>query len=236
MTIVLRRCAITMRVRVHPVHALRDDRLRAVVEGAGRLVEEDDLRPVDERARDQQPLPLAARERAAALGDDGVHPHRHLLDVLGEPGHRRRLPRVVHACARWSRRCCGRCRSAARGSPAARRRAAGGPRARRASTGPGRRSRRRRSAGRSNPSSRRSSVDLPQPEAPTKATNSPGLIVNETSLMTHGPVGRVAEAEVRDGDLAARACPGDAFDLVGLGQRLEDRLQPLEGRHRLRAG
>src|SRR5260221_7187266 len=54
------------------LHALLDDALALVIERARRLVENEDARIGDERARDRQPLLLAAREAAAALADDRV--------------------------------------------------------------------------------------------------------------------------------------------------------------------
>ncbi len=69
--------------------------LGAVVEGAGRLVEEEDLRLVDDGAGDHQALALAAGQRAAAFRDVGVHAHRHVADVLGQARLLGRLPGVL---------------------------------------------------------------------------------------------------------------------------------------------
>ena len=52
--------------RAHDVTLLRR------IEAGGRLVEDQDRRAADERAGERDPLPLAARERAPALGQDGV--------------------------------------------------------------------------------------------------------------------------------------------------------------------
>src|SRR5207244_11404225 len=46
---------------------VQDDRLAAHVDGAGRLVEEEDGGVLQERARERDPLPLSAREAHAAL-------------------------------------------------------------------------------------------------------------------------------------------------------------------------
>ena len=81
--------------RLQFFEALAHHRLRAVVERARRLVEKEDARPVDDRARNHQSLPLSARQGPAALADDGVHSHRHRLDVVREAGHARCLPRLV---------------------------------------------------------------------------------------------------------------------------------------------
>ena len=58
------------------------------VEADGRLVEQDEVRPVDERARDQQPAPHAARE----LVDARVAPVDQVRDL--ERALDRRVPLV----------------------------------------------------------------------------------------------------------------------------------------------
>ncbi len=96
-----RRCAMMMTVRPlrDPLHVLLDDALALVVERARRLVEDQDARIGDEGAGDGDALALAARQRAAALADDGVVAFRQLEDEVvraGELGggddalHRRR--------------------------------------------------------------------------------------------------------------------------------------------------
>ena len=56
------------------------------VEGAGRLVEHDDFRPDNQRARDRDPLPLAAREFVGVSVQERLDPaalHQpHLLETL----------------------------------------------------------------------------------------------------------------------------------------------------------
>ena len=47
-----------------------DQRLVVRVERAGRFVEDQDARILEQHARDRQPLALAARELVAALADD----------------------------------------------------------------------------------------------------------------------------------------------------------------------
>ena len=88
------RCAMTMTGHVEIAERGADDRLRLVVERAGRLVEQQDARAARDGARDHDPLPLAAGQRVDAFGDHGVHAHRHRLDVVVETGEPRRLPGV----------------------------------------------------------------------------------------------------------------------------------------------
>ena len=63
----------------------RPTRIRASVrrvDGGGRVVEDEDPRVDGERARDRQPLALAARERDPALADHGVVAVGQLLHEL----------------------------------------------------------------------------------------------------------------------------------------------------------
>ncbi len=65
-----------------------DPRLGGRVDGGGCVVEDEHARVDRERTRDRDPLALAARERDAALADDGVVALRQPLDELvrlGEP-------------------------------------------------------------------------------------------------------------------------------------------------------
>jgi len=78
------------------VQGLGDLLLGHVVEGAGRLIQDQDLRFGGDRAGDQDPLFLTAGDSALALGDDRVHAHGHVPDVLGDPGDLSRLPGGVH--------------------------------------------------------------------------------------------------------------------------------------------
>ena len=72
--IVESRCAITIAVR--PASRRRrarlDPRLGVQVDARGRLVEDQDARVGDQRARERDELPLAGRELRAALADLGV--------------------------------------------------------------------------------------------------------------------------------------------------------------------
>ena len=54
------------------VQAVLDQRLALAVEARGRLVEDEDARVGEDRARDRDALALAARELHAALADDRV--------------------------------------------------------------------------------------------------------------------------------------------------------------------
>ena len=152
-----------------PVHLAAGQR----VERAERLVEQQDARVADERAREGDALALAAREHG-----------RPVVGAVGEPDvverRRRRLAPAV-GCGR-----CRRCRS-----PAARE-AAGHP-----GTAAGRSAAAPRpvrspttilpSVARSRPAISRRSVVLPQPERPTIATNSPAGMV-EIDAREHAPV------------------------------------------------
>ena len=83
-TIVDSRCAITS-VVFECADALQrplDRGLGLVVDGGGRLVEDQDRRVFEQRARDGQPLALAAGELLAALADDRLEAVRHALDEL----------------------------------------------------------------------------------------------------------------------------------------------------------
>ena len=65
------------------------------VDGAGGVVEDEDGGVVEQRARDGDALPLAARQRVAALAHLAVEPLRERVDeLLGARGARRR-PHVV---------------------------------------------------------------------------------------------------------------------------------------------
>ncbi|GEM_PF-4590165 len=56
----------------HARHILLDDIFRFVIEGARRLVKDEDARIGDQCRRDRYPLPLAAGQVRAALLQDGV--------------------------------------------------------------------------------------------------------------------------------------------------------------------
>ena len=82
--------------RPHTANGLGHLGLGAVVEGAGGLVQEEDLRLGHHRPGDEQTLALAAREGGGSLGHEGVHLHRHGADIVGDTGDLRCLPSVVH--------------------------------------------------------------------------------------------------------------------------------------------
>ena len=63
----------------------------SAVERGGRLVQDEDRRVADDRARDPDPLALAARERQPALADHRVVPVGHLRDELVGVRELRRL-------------------------------------------------------------------------------------------------------------------------------------------------
>jgi hypothetical protein len=62
------------------------------VEGAGRLVEEQELRPLVERPRQENPLPLSAGQAGAHVAHQRVPAHRHCLDLVGDRGDAGALP------------------------------------------------------------------------------------------------------------------------------------------------
>jgi hypothetical protein len=70
-----------------PRQVPRDDPLSDVVERARGLVEQEDPGPARERAGDQQPLPLPAREGAAVQRHQRLHRHRHRPDLVGQRHH-----------------------------------------------------------------------------------------------------------------------------------------------------
>ena len=59
-----------------PVERVEDDRFGLRVDRRGRLVEDQDRRVLEERARDRDPLPLAAGQLRAALAEQRVVPLR----------------------------------------------------------------------------------------------------------------------------------------------------------------
>ena len=66
-----------------------DDRLALRIQGAGRFIEDEDARIVDQRARDRQPLLLTAREVGRSFLDIGIVAVRHPLDELVGAGQMR---------------------------------------------------------------------------------------------------------------------------------------------------
>ena len=195
------------------VEVVEDPALHGDVEGAGRLVGDDQLR-VRRRARSRS-APAGACRRTARAGTAGPAPR------VGQPGPVEQLDRVeLRGCAgRRARapaapRRPGR-RPAAPGSarpsgPAGPARSARPRTARnarsdsavRSSVAVGsRRCRRRRGRCRgSSPSTACARVDLPEPDSPTTATTSPGSIVSDTPSTARDVAGAlpVGHAQVRD--------------------------------------
>jgi hypothetical protein len=85
-------------------HVLLNDALALVVEGAGRLVEDQDARIGDERAGNGDALALAARERRAALADDGVVALAQLEDEFVRSREPRRCDDTLHRHGRIGER------------------------------------------------------------------------------------------------------------------------------------
>src|ERR1051326_3564538 len=86
------------------LHVALDDALALRVERAGRLVEDENARIGDERARDGDALALAARERGAALADDGVVALGELEDEIMRAGEPRRRDHALERHARIGER------------------------------------------------------------------------------------------------------------------------------------
>src|SRR5690606_31626552 len=74
--------------------------LRLTVEGRGGLVEEEDLRVLEHRACDRDPLLFAAGELQAALPDHGVPAVGQRLDEVADPGEARGFLDLRLACVR----------------------------------------------------------------------------------------------------------------------------------------
>ena len=69
-------------VRHHPTERIVNRGLDPSVDRARRVVEDQDARVIENRARERDPLTLPAREREPALTDRGVISPRQLLDEL----------------------------------------------------------------------------------------------------------------------------------------------------------
>eukprot|EP00961_Rhodomonas_salina_P125405 1689302-Rhodomonas_salina.1 len=89
----------------HAVERVQDERLRLRVQRRRRLVEEQDLRVLQRRARDRDALLLAAAQLEPTLADDGVEPlreraldavHGRHVDAVRDLGLGRLRPPVVH--------------------------------------------------------------------------------------------------------------------------------------------
>src|SRR5882757_9952124 len=77
-------------------HVLLDDALALIVEGARRLVEDQDARVGDERAGNRDALALAAGQGGAALADDGVVALGELEDEIVRSRKARRRDDALH--------------------------------------------------------------------------------------------------------------------------------------------
>ena len=128
-----------------------DARLGGRVDRGGGVVEDQDARVGEQRARDREPLPLAARERQPALADERVVAARERLDEVVRLRLARRLDDVLARRAAACRRRCWRPRSSRTGTCPRRR-----SRSLRAGRRAAGRARRRRRARRGPPAGRRS--------------------------------------------------------------------------------
>src|SRR5580700_10161261 len=80
---------------IESFQALAHNRLRAVVESAGSLVEKDNSRLADNGPRNQQALTLSTGESASAVAHHRVHSHRHGVEVLLKARLPRSSPRII---------------------------------------------------------------------------------------------------------------------------------------------
>ena len=80
---------------VEHFQAVADDRLRAIIQSAGRLVEKDDPGLADDGARNQQALALSTGKTPSTLADDRVHPHGHGLEVILKSRQTRGHPSII---------------------------------------------------------------------------------------------------------------------------------------------
>ena len=176
------------------------------VERRGRLVEDQDRRVLEQRARDAEALALAARQRGARLRPPACRSPAAgaATNVMDVRGARRRLDLLVATRRAGRSGCCRRsCRRTAP-APAARARSARAATAARSARRRRRRSSTRPPVGSKNRGIRLASVVLPAPVRPTSATISPGRASKLTSSRI-GAVLVVGEADVLEADVAGDA-------------------------------
>ena len=80
---------------LHLVQGFGDLALGDVIQGAGGLVEDEDLGLGGDGAGDHEALALAAGDGAAAVLQHGVHAHGHIPDVVSNAGDFRGFPGFV---------------------------------------------------------------------------------------------------------------------------------------------
>ena len=219
--------------RLESLEARGDRRLRAVVERARRLVEEQDARLRGDRARDQEALPLATRERprrpptTKVCMPIGIARMSSSSPAMRAASHASSRVRTS-SCRRCSRRCC----RAAAGRSARRRPSAGGRRGRRGRPGPCRRTRPSRSrAARSRAAAGAASTS----RSPTarRARRTRRARRGSVTLVEHQrAVRRRSGTRPRVRSIAPRSWPGSAASVLGLGNGCEDRPRPLPDRDR----
>ena len=89
------------RLALHqPVQRVEDELLAFRVQARGGLVQDQDRQVADQGARDGDALLLSARQRDAALADDGVVAIGHLVDELAGVGQLRGAHDLVHRSRR----------------------------------------------------------------------------------------------------------------------------------------
>ena len=111
-----------------PLERLLHQPLALGVERARRLVEQQDRRVAQDRARDRDALPLSARESRAALAEERVVALRQLAEELVGGGRAAPRPRPRHRSRPGGRSGCSRARSPRTARcPAARGRCGGAP-------------------------------------------------------------------------------------------------------------
>ena len=77
--------------------------LGGAVDGAGRIVQDQDARVGEEGARQGQPLALPAGERDPAFANDGLVAFGERVDELIAPGLPRAASRSLPGCARFAK-------------------------------------------------------------------------------------------------------------------------------------
>jgi hypothetical protein len=82
------------RTRREAGDCFKDFVLRRHIDGAGRLVEGEQPRPPQNRAREAEPLLLAARNERAAFTEHRVEPRLHAGHEIGRAGDGKRLPQI----------------------------------------------------------------------------------------------------------------------------------------------
>ncbi len=210
---------------------LQHDPLHAHIQCAGRLVGDEQPRSEHECPREADPLPLAARQLPRCAGGE-LRRAAGRLRAAAATRRRRSAPPIRLACTRSgsamhsptliraSSEATGSC-SATPIPPCSRRRSR---RRVRASTWP--KTRTSPASGLTRPSTTRATVDLPEPDSPTRPRVSPGAICSVTSSSARHGVSAAAETHCD----AAQVDVG--LGRVGFGPRIGFRRHVVHGEAR----